>query len=563
MSEFELSLLRQRAQEALRRKIARGEVLWQAPIGYVRTDDNAIDLTPDRQVQAAIHGVFTKFTEVGSVRQVLLWYRQNDLPLPTFSTESGDRKVVWRLPAYKRILSILTNPVYAGTFVFGRRRTKTTIVGGRARKTDGHAVPREKWEVVIHDHHPPYISWEAFVQNQELIEANANMRGSMSAGTKGAAKAGPALLAGLLRCGRCGRKLHVGYSGKNGKVPRYGCRGAHLNHGAAWCISVGGLRLDEAVVQTVLGALESVGVDAALTAWEQAQRGDDEKQRALRLALEKARYEAERIHRQYDATEPENRLVAGELETRWNVALERLQELEARLGACREQQQLLTEHERQRLLELGHDLDQLWRHPAAPVALKKRILRTVLTEIVVDVEEDPPQTRMKLHWSGGVHTELLVRRNPTGKHRHCTDRRVVDLVRDLAKVCEDPAIASVLNRLGYRTGVGNTWTESRVRTLRRHYEIPRVDARAERSWLTLDQTADVTGVSTKFIRRLLKAGILPGHQIVPYAPWIIPRDGLELPAVQDAIQAVREGRRTPLSRGDAAETPLFEACHEV
>jgi DNA invertase Pin-like site-specific DNA recombinase len=557
MSEFELNLLRQRAQEALRQMIRRGEVLWQVPIGYVRSEDNGAEMSPDRQIQDAIRGVFAKFQELGSVRQVLLWYCHNKLPLPTWSVESGNREVIWQVPGYSRVYSILTNPAYAGTYVHGRHESRTTVVDGRARRTSGHAVPRDQWEVVIHDHHPAYISWEIYVQNQDQIEANSGKHHLASGGGTGAAKSGPALLAGLLRCGRCGRKLHVGYSGNGGRVPRYYCRGAHLNHGGAGCISFGGLRPDQAVTGTLLEAVSPVGIQAALDAWHELQAHEDQKQRALRLALEQARYQADRARRQYDAVDPENRLVAGELEGRWNEALAQVGDLEERLAAAEDRREPLSVRHRERLLELGEDLPQLWNHPKASAKLKKRILRTVIEEIVVDLVEDPPRIDMRLHWAGGVHTRLTVRKNRTGHHRHRTDRHVVDLVRDLVKVCDDPSIAGILNRLGYRTGVGNTWTESRVRSLRTYHGIPVFDRESPRDWLTLEQAAKALGVSGTVVRRLLTTGTLPGHQAVRSAPWVIERKHLDLPDVQVAVQAVRDGRRCPRTPADDAQLPLF------
>lgn len=563
MSEFELSLLRQRAQEALLQKIHRGEVLWRVPIGYVRTADNRIETTPDRQIQDAVRGLFAKFAELGSVRQVLLWYREQQLPVPTYSADSGGRDVVWRLPVYGRIISILKNPVYAGAFVFGRSRTKTVILEGRARKSAGHYVPQEQWSLLIRDHHPGYITWENYLRNQKLIATNARMEGRMGTTRTGAAKAGPALLAGLLRCGRCGRKLHVGYSGRRGRVPRYFCRGAHLNHGQDWCISFGGLRSDEMVAAAVLEALQPIGVQASLDAWEQMQSGEDQNRRAMELALEKARYEADRARRQYDTVEPENRLVADELENRWNAGLQRVAELDARLNAVEQTRQTLTDQQRRRLLELGGDLQQLWNHPGADASLKKRILRTVLTEIVVDVHDQPPCVTMKLHWSGGVHTELVVPRNQPGHHRYCTDRRVIDLIGELAKVCEDFAIASILNRLGYRTGLNNPWTEARVRASRSSHNIPGALPRAERPWLTREQVAQHFSVSPTFITRLIERRILHGKQVVACAPWVIERSELDRSEVQAAVQAACDGRRSPRIVDATAQMPLFVERSEV
>jgi DNA invertase Pin-like site-specific DNA recombinase len=553
MSEFELGLLRQRAQEALRGMIHRGEVLWEVPIGYERSGDNRCEMSPDRQVQDAIRGIFAKFRELGSARQVLLWYRQQKLPLPTRQL-GPDGGVRWKIPGYPRILSILQNPVYAGAFAYGRTRTKTVVNQGKARKTAGHAVGRDDWQVLLRDHHAAYISWDEYLRNQEQLASNAAMRGLMT--QQGAAKKGSALLAGLLRCGRCGRKLHVGYSGVGGRVARYHCKGGQLNHGVKWCISFGGVRVDEAVSAVVLEAVRPLGVQAAFDAWEERARQDDEKRRALTLALQKAEYEVDRARRQYDAVEPENRLVAAELEARWNDALAQVAELNSRLEECEGQEQTPSDAERQRLLELGEDLDALWNHPEASVALKKRILRTLLEEIVVDLREDPPEIVLQLHWVGGVHSPLVVKKPQRGDRRGKTDRTVVELVGELAKVCPDPAIARILNRLGYRTGPGNTWTEGRVRSLRAYQKIPAFDPSAPRTSATLAEAAERLGVSASVVRRLLERGILVGSQVVTHAPWSIPQEALDAPAVQQAVRAIREGRPAPRTLPGQNEMPF-------
>ena len=542
MSEFELGILRQRAQEALRQKIQRGEVLTDVPAGYVRTRDNRCELNPDRQVQAAIRGIFTKFRELGSARQVLLWYHDEKLPLPVAKRSTGGSEIEWRLPVYHAILAVLQNPIYGGAFVYGRTRTRSVVVEGRSRKTRGHAVPRAEWEVLIRDHHPGYISWDEFLWIQAQLEGNAGMHGRMKTG---AAKSGPALLAGLLRCARCGRKLFVSYTGIGGRVPRYHCKGAQINHGRAWCIWVGGFRVDRAVVAKVLEALQPVGIEASLRAWEETRHQEDAKSEAVRLAVERARYEAERVRRQYVAVEPENRLVAAELETRWNEALRQVGELETRLESTGRPREELGQVERKRLLELGQDLETLWCHPQASESLKKRILRTVLEEIVVDVTDEPAEVVLWLHWAGGVHTLLRVARNRTGQHRHCTDRKIVELVHDLAKVCDDASSAAILNRLGYRTGAGNSWTEARVKSLRDYHKIPAMDRSEKHSWLTLAGAASALQISASSARRLMRQGLLPGKQVVSSAPWVIERSSLELHEVQAAAKAIREGRRVP------------------
>jgi DNA invertase Pin-like site-specific DNA recombinase len=554
MSEFELGLLRQRAQEALRQMIARGEVLWEVAIGYQRTPGNGMELTPDLQVQQALRGLFTKFRELGSARQVMLWYHQEQLPLPAQRRGPLGPEIVWQVPGYHQILRVLKNPVYSGALVHGRLQTRVVVQEGRARKTSGHPVPLEDWTVLLRDHHPGYISWEEYLRNQALLESNAPMT---QAKGHGAAKTGPALLAGLLRCRRCGRKLHVAYSGKAGRVPRYDCRGGHINHGTQRCLSFGSQRIDRYVSAAVLEALQPAGVAASLAAWEQLQQAEDEKRRSLTLALEKAQYEADLVRRRYEAVDPQNRLVAGELERRWNVALAQVGQLAQRIAQELPAEAALPAAARGRLLELGQDLEALWNHPAASASLKKRLLRTVLEEIVVDIHAEPSELQLWLHWAGGVHTELRVPKNRTGEQEVRTDRELLDVLRDLAKVSPDRASAAILNRLGYRTATGLTWTETRVRVVRQRYGIPAVLPGAQREWVTLEEAAVALGVSPNTARKLIERGILPARQAVRHAPWIIQRKDLELPAVRSAATAVRKGRELPAIRaGESLELDL-------
>jgi DNA invertase Pin-like site-specific DNA recombinase len=552
MSEFELGLLRQRAQEAFRQKIQRGEVLFEVPIGYHRTEADTVEMTPDRQVQEAIRGVFAHFRRFGSVRQVLLWYHQEKIPLCTGRRGANKLwEITWKLPVYNRILAILTNPIYAGAFAYGRTKTRSHIIEGRSRKSPGHAVPLEEWAVLIRDHHPGYITWEEYMQNQKQLADNTT---KYHLSGKGAAKTGPALLAGLLRCARCGRKFHVRYSGVNGRVPRYHCCGAHINHGTEFCISFGGLRADEAIVRSVLEALQPVGIEAALRATESLGEVQDQKIKALTLALEKARYEADRARRQYDAVEPENRLVAAELEARWNTSLQALSDAEKTLNDSRSVAQPLTEAERKRLLELGSQLPELWVHPQTSVALKKRVLRTVIEEIICDVDDKASELQFRIHWIGGTHTIVRVQKNRTGKHGRMTERPVIDIVRELAPLSSDQAITSILNRLGYETGAGNSWTEARVKTLRVTHNIPAMSAQSERIWVTLAESAAELKVSAGTIRKLIEKKILPAKQVVRGAPWVINRADLQLPEVQNQITAVYQGKRSP--RHDLNQTKM-------
>ncbi|MBD3336748.1 MAG: serine recombinase, partial [Candidatus Eisenbacteria bacterium] len=434
------------------------------------------------------------------------------------ATGASTQEATWTVPSYSRVLALVKNPVYAGAFVYGRTETRTRVVHGRGRKTAGHAVPMQEWDVLIRDHHEGYISWEDYVRHQEILENNARMEGRMS---NGATRKGAALLAGLLRCRRCGRKLHVAYSGPRSSTVRYWCRGANINHGSTPCISFAGRRTDAAVVELVAQVLAPAGVEAALVARELRASEEDEKRKSLCLGLERARYEADRARRQYDAVEPENRLVAAELEARWDSALERASGLEKELADHMAAVEPVPEWEQQRLLQLGSDLQRAFEQQSATPQAKKRILRAVIEEIVADVGEEPPEVHLTIHWAGGVHTRLGVKKNRTGHHRFCTDRDVADLVRELAAICPDEQIARHLNRLGHRTGKGNSWNRSRVCSLRASRRIPAFDPETRTSWLSLSEAADRLGVSQATVRRFIVKGVLPAKQAAPGTPWIV------------------------------------------
>jgi len=510
--------------------------LWEVPVGFIRTEEGLIEKTPDRQVQQAISAVFQKFQQLGSARQATIWFREERIPVPQAKPGTAGQEVIWKLPSSGRVRQMLKNPCYAGAFAYGKTAARTRIEEGRARQSSRYRKPQNEWKVLLIGHHPGYISWEEYLQNQQRLEANvAVYEGEGS----GAAKLGAALLSGLLRCGRCGRKLQVVYSGTSGRVPRYVCRGDRGDRESSRCLTVGSLRLDRAVVQSVLTAIQPAGIEAAVKLTECAQVEDDEKRKALELALERARYEEKRARRQFDAVEPENRLVASELESRWNGAMAQVAEAEARLAAAGKAAEPLSERQLQQLTALSEDLMALWNHAEAPIQLKKRILRTVLTEIIIDHEADATTHRLRLHWAGGVHTELHVERNKTGQHRHSVDRSVIELVSDLAKICQDKTIAAILNRLGYTTGQEKTWNASRVAGLRGYHKI--APFQKQDGWVTQEEAARELQVSNTVVKRLIRERILPAKQVVKCAPWIIEKKDLVLPAVQAQVKAVRRG----------------------
>jgi len=553
MSEFELSLFRQRARQAYEMKIAKGHALWEVPVGYVRDEHDRVEKIADRQVQAAIESVFRKFRELGSGRQTMLWYHDNQILLPNVIRGTGSRQIVWRLPTRTRIGKLLTNPCYAGALAYGRTEVKTTIRDGRAHKTQSHSNrPHDEWKVLILDNHEGYITWKEYLENLAMLESNM---AALEPNTQGAVKVGPALLVGLLRCGHCGRKMFVGYSGSRRKgvyPPRYTCHGGRDARGSAACQAFSGATIDRVVANVVLEAINPAGIGAAIQAMEMLETQDDERRRQQEMALEKARYEVDRVRRQYDEVDPANRLVAGELEARWNAALQRESELQQQMEGMHHERIELTDNDRMRLLELSQDVATVWQHPAATAAMKKRILRTVLHEITVRDDESKKNHLLVLHWKGGIHTELSVRRNGPGKKTNDTSKTALDLIEELSKVCSDQAIAATLNRLGYKTGGDKTWRKHSIRNARYIHRLK--NYRNKDGWVTVQQAAQQLGVSHTVVRRLIREEILPANQLVATTPWIIDRADLELTAVQASVEAVRSGRQL---RHDDPKQPTF------
>lgn len=353
MSELELSLFRQRSQEALRQKARRGALVLGVAAGYVKVGRDRIEKDPDRRVQEAIGLVFDKFAEFKSARQVHIWLRDERIELPVKSRRGEAHGIVWRLPAYNIVHGILTNPIYAGAYAFGRTTSQISVVDGRKRIRRGVHKPMAEWDVLIKDHHTAYIAWDQFEDNLRAIASNAT--GMSSGRARGAAREGELLLPGLLRCGHCGRKLHVHYSGKLG---RYHCSGARMNHGTERCISVSGLSIDAAITNEVLKVLKPLGIEAAIKAIETQSSEATASERQQALSLQQARYEAAHARRQYDAVDPANRLVAGELERRWNEVLHAVARIEAEIAATfARRPPPLGEQEKEQLMALGADLN--------------------------------------------------------------------------------------------------------------------------------------------------------------------------------------------------------------
>ena len=544
LNEYELDLLRQRSVEARYAKARRGALLQAVPVGYVKTEDQRLEKDPDRRVQQAIALVFRKFAELGTVRQTLWWFLEHGVELPTHTPRGA---TYWRRPSYRTVYRLLTSPVYGGAYAYGKTEQRVRYEHGTPHRSS-HRKPREQWLTLLPHAHEGYVPWEEFEQIRQAITAN-NLRPD----AVGAAKKGAALLAGLLRCRRCGRKLTVRYTGSAHDVLRYACLRGLLDHGEPRCVAFGGIPVDDAIAREVLRVVQPAAVEAALVASEQAARQQDEVVAALQRDLEAARYAALRAQRQYDATDPENRLVAGELEQRWNLALHRVQELEARIAshtAGRGPEPPLPT--REAFAELATRLEAIWHDPGTDVRLKKRIVRTLLPEVLVDVDSTAGMITLVLHWAGGVHTELRVPRRRRGQHSNQTPPAIVDAIASLARICPDKLIAGILNRNGLQTGQGNRWTQERVTALRSHHQIAcyNRETRVAQGWLNLTEAAAVVGLSPRTLRLAVERGESPAEHPLPEGPWIFQQTTLGTDAVKALVQRAQHGKppAIPLDR---------------
>ena len=523
ISEMELASFRQRAHEAMKQKAKRGELFMGVPIGYVRTFDDRLEKDPDERVRAAINLVFRKFAELGSARRVYFWLGEQGIEMPAVTSSGSAERIMWKAPRYHSVLSLLQNPIYAGAYAYGRSKTSVRIEDGRKRAVRTSRRKPEDWSVLILDHHEGYIDWDAYRGNQELMAHNTNGRGSA---VRGSIRSGSALLSGLLRCGHCGAKLCVAYPGPTSI--RYQCTTRILSRDHACCVMFGGLGADRLVGEQVLRCLQPLGLQAALQAIDQLQSVEDERLAHKRLALQRASYEVNRAQRQYDAVDPANRLVAGSLERRWNDALSVQSRLEAEVAELMQQRpDGLSDETKQALMSLGEDVPRLWDHPDTTPDVRKRIVRTVIKEVVVTSEGDA--VRFIVHWQGGDHTELWLKKTPTGAHRYVTSAETIELIASLARLQPDERIAATINRLGHRTAHGHTWTATRICSIRNGHGIApyRQGERQERGELTVDEVAAALHVTSTTVLRLIRQKDLAAKQACRNAPWAIRQADLD------------------------------------
>jgi DNA invertase Pin-like site-specific DNA recombinase len=525
MSEAELHSLKLRLQDAARNKAKRGELRVALPVGLTRQPHDEVIMNPDEEVQARLYLVFRKFKELGTGCAVTRYCRQEELFLPSRPVRGpAPHDTVWQPATLSRVLAILKNPAYAGAYAFGKTLRDPT------RRRGGHPhsgivrLPIDKWDILLHNVYPAYITWEEFLANQARLAENQTR---FQKGKSGTPRKGQALLQGILRCGRCGRRMHVHYAGEDGQYPAYTCRYPESEYGGSNCQQLRGHDLDAEVERLVLEALAPDRVSIALAALEELEQEYESLRRQWQLRLERVRYEAERAQRQYGAVEPENRLVARTLERRWEEKLREVELAEQEYDTWLRQHRLeMTDEDRADILALGEDLPRLWSAPTTTPADRKQILRLLIKEVIVDRDREPGQVWFQINWQTGAISEHSFVQPAFSYDEHpdldALERRMREL---LAEHKKDGEIAEILSGEGFLTARRKPFSSLTVYSLRRRWNLQAsrsmgfYPVRWEDGTYSVPGAAETLGVSRNTIYNRLRDGRLQGYREGEGLPW--------------------------------------------
>jgi DNA invertase Pin-like site-specific DNA recombinase/uncharacterized protein YndB with AHSA1/START domain len=520
MSEAELYWMTMRLTGGKQNKARRGQLRFQPPVGYLWSEAG-LQMDPDEAVQAAIRAVFERYEVEPSAWGVVRWARDTGLQFPVRRWHAGaGSDLLWKAPSVSRVHQMLSNPLYAGVYAYGRRPERKVLVDGQIRVVRESGRDPERWMVRLADAHPGYISWERYVNNQRKLERN---QGRFGGSTVPQPKRNPLLLTGMLLCGRCGRRMYGVYRGSGKTSGIYACKG-ELDTAQGTCWSVRAEPIDEAVERLFLqmAAPEELALGLAVDQQVEKQAGLLAQQ--WRARIEKAGYEARRAERRYKEVDPDNRVVARTLEREWEERLRELEQVERDYERARTEARVqLTERDRARIRELASDLKQVWKAPTTQQADRKAMLALVMEAITLQPVDVPLRsTRVSVQWKAGAVDELHVRRPSAAEHRK-PSAEAVELIRQLAGEGQhDADIAQQLNAEGYTRGDGKGWTKISVGRARITHDIERLapvryaavkapSRLPDGSW-TVAAVAERYGVSQQVVRRWIGIGVIEARR---------------------------------------------------
>jgi DNA invertase Pin-like site-specific DNA recombinase len=536
IAQAELHYIHARLQGGLINKAKKGELRRALPIGFRYEEDGRVVTDPDREVQASVRLAFAAFRQTGSALGVVRHFRDQGLRFPKRAYGGArDGELLWSRLTHCRVLNLLKNPTYAGVYVYGRMRRRREVAPDGTLRSRLLRVPRSDWLVTIPDRHEGYVSWQDFLENQDILDRNRNGK---ETAVRGSAREGVALLQGLLLCARCGRRVRVMYDGRDDPSSYY-CKGrVNEGVGAASCMSVRSKALDAAISERVLEVLVPTQVDVAFEALRQLEENDTALCRQRQLQVERAEYEAQLAERRYQEVDPANRLVAATLERRWNEALAALEEQQRALADfCIANTRTATEEQRARLLALATDFPRLWSAPTTSPKDRKRLLRVLVKDITLQKFVETREVVLRIRWQGGVCEDLRIA-IVDDRRGHAPE--VVTRVRELAANHRDPRIADMLNSGELQSRSGEPFTWSTVAGIRKTHGIPVPNLRCADE-LTVSQVARRFGVKRRVVHQLIKQGSLQARRVEAGSAYWITLD----PAAERKLTASAEalGRR--------------------
>ncbi|MBE0525062.1 MAG: recombinase family protein [Methanosarcinales archaeon] len=504
MSEAEIHFLRARLQGGILNKAKRGELKMRLPVGFVYDDSGKTVIDPNRQVKEAVEHLFSIFKRTGSAYAVVKHFRENGLKFPAH-VRSGphEDEIVWKPLYHYRVLQVLHNPRYTGTFVFGQTKTRKNPIDGKTRTQN---IPPDQWKVIIPEVFEGYISWEQYQNNQKQLANNAAAHNKDQ--RRSPPGSGPALIQGMVLCGKCGQRMTVRYHTRNGElVPDYVCQRQGIETATRQCQFVQGEPVDELIGKMLVEMVTPLNLDVSMKVFEEIRTRHEDLVRLHRTGLERARHEAELAQRRFIRVNPDNRLVADSLESRWNEALRTVTELEEKYKCViAEYKNDLTSEKVERIRKLAEDFPTVWNDPRTSAKERKRMVRLLIEDVTL-LKTDV--IHVNVRFKGGDSMERCVSIPPVGWKIHQTSTEVIEQIREMAPTKTDSEITDELNQQQLRSSTGLSFTRRRVYMLRRDYDIagPYEHLR-EQGFLTAEELADRIGVYSGTVKRWGKAGIL-------------------------------------------------------